>query len=184
MGATARCVRHWLIGLAVLVGSACDLEAQGLADSLARHGVFVELGGPGEIYSINYERLVGRGWLARAGATHWSFTDLVQVQQRSTKAIVGVTRLIDLSSLPGQHGTWIEVGLAASAGRQGFRSSSDSATGPWLAGNGIAGVRLQGAGRGWTFRAAYSPVYVLNTVGYALPKGFSHQFAASIGWVW
>jgi hypothetical protein len=175
---------RWLIGVAVLLGCAHVAKAQVFGDSLAHNGVFLEIGGPGEIYSLNYERFVGRRVAARVGLTSWGFTNFVRDYQSTTKAIVGAARLIDLSFLPGQRETWGELGFAVSAGRRSFRNESASANGPWLAGNGIAGFRFQGAGRGLSFRIVYSPFYVLDNVGYAPPKGFSHASAASIGWVY
>jgi hypothetical protein len=175
---------RWLIGGAVLLSCAQVSNAQVFGDSLAHNSFFLEIGGPGEIYSLNYERFVGRRAVARVGLTSWGFTNFVQDYQSTTKAIIGAARLIDLSFLPDQRGTWAELGFAVSAGRRSVRNESASASGPWLAGNGIAGFRFQGAGRGLSFRVVYSPFYVLDNVGYAPPKGFSHASAASIGWAY
>jgi hypothetical protein len=175
---------RWLIAAAALLGCAQVSKAQVFGDSLAHNSVLLELGGPGEIYSLNYERLVGRRAVARVGLTSWGFTNFVHEYHSTTKAIVGAARLIDLSFLPGQRETWAELGFTVSAGRRSIRSQSGSASGPWLAGNGIAGFRFQGAGRGLSFRVVYSPFYVLDNVGDAPPKGFSHASAASIGWAY
>ena len=87
------------LGLALL--SSDQSRAQIIAPPTERNVVYLELGGPGGLYSLNYERLNASELYLRGGATTWSLTNVDRVREKVSAVIVGATRRFDVSELLG-----------------------------------------------------------------------------------
>ena len=66
----------------------------------SRNALSLELGGVGEFYSLNYERRLNSGLLARVGGTHWSIAPIVgQERERMNALILGGSWLYNISPI-------------------------------------------------------------------------------------
>jgi hypothetical protein len=153
----------------------------------ARNSLFVELGGNGGTFSLNYDRLLHRGgWFhtsARAGiAGYWWNGG-------------GIGIPLELNALIGKHKHFFEVGtgLMPSYGYEKTIHNRDPSNPVFQYGfdpyfglnlSGRLGYRFQKSEGGFMFRASYTPfTTILSAIPWAKRNLFSgwHWFGVSVG---
>jgi hypothetical protein len=92
------------IATALLTGLSITAQAQILPEPKnilpAKHALSVEVGGVGQLYSVNYERRTRKPFLVRVGGTAWSFVPWFSTEREGVSAvIVGGSRLYDITEL-------------------------------------------------------------------------------------
>jgi hypothetical protein len=138
----------------------------------SRNAVYLELGGQGGLYSINYEYRFLKSFSARAGFSIWSFPFFV-----ADVDFLGVPLMVN--ALIGGRFANLEIGvgvIAVSASSTDFFFGKTSSTGPIAVATGTVGYRHQSVDGGFVFRIGFTPVYY---DGYVVPSfalSFGHAF--------
>ena len=146
--------------------------AQIIAPSGERNVVYVELGGPGGIFSLNYERLNASDVYLRIGAGTWGFTNLDNVREELRTGVVGAPRRFDVSDLLGRgEGRFVEVGGAVAVGHY-FRSryGATEVDGAFVSAVPEIGIRYEPPGGGFTYRITFAPMLPLINSASAFPR--------------
>ncbi len=130
----------------------------------ARNSVFIELGGSGVLYSINYDRVINEYFSVRAGLEYMSVSASVSAggSTASAKAtFLGIPVIGNF--LWGNENHKLEVGAGLTIFRvTGSASSLDAvASGSGVApvGTGVIGYRYAPHDGGFTFRAGFTPLF-------------------------
>lgn len=149
---------------------------------------YFELGGPGGLYSLNYERRLTAERVFRVGASSYDVTSLDGRQHQSTALIVGGERLIDVSQTPGfggGSGKFVELGAALIAGT--YRHAVYKVVqgdGAFLAISPSAGLRSDNVQGGFLFRITFTPIIgLVNGAGSALDGRTGMSAGISVGYV-
>jgi hypothetical protein len=137
------------------------MAARAQGERTARNGLYVELGGAGAFYSLNYERFVHDDVSLRFGASHVSFretsTGTWPAAGKSSLTLVPLTASY-LGLRSGSHA--LELGGGAVIANIAGDGSTDFdvfGSGSGVVGTGILGYRLAPLGAGFCFRVAYTP---------------------------
>ncbi len=146
----------------------------------ARNASYLELGGPGGLFSLNHEYLVRDRVSVRGGFSSWGTQSFDGIDENLDAGIVGVSRHFDASEVFGGEGRLIELGLAVIAGRYSRRSYGNvQREGSFASLSSQIGVRLQRPQGGFFLRAAATPMLHLLNGGNAFPTS-SPTMAAGI----
>jgi len=126
----------------------------------ANNSVFAELGGPGLLYSINYERVVENDFGLRIGMSYVSFSASAGTSSASA-AVVAVPVIASYLGMRGGNHI-LEVGVGAtgvyasgSASGGGFAASGSGMT---ALGTALIGYRRQPVDGGFQFRIGFEAV--------------------------
>jgi hypothetical protein len=150
-------------------------HAQAQPPEEARNAVYLELLGNGGLFSLNYEREVADGVLARAGFGSWSFTSL-WTGAETTVTTVPLT--IAFVRGRGEHRLELGGGMTFGRSRETFFGSSN-----FVSLTGLVGYRYEQPGRGYLFRAGATPFYGLGGEDVAYPdRGFFPSIGVSFGY--
>ncbi len=130
----------------------------------ANNSFYIELGGSGAIYSLNYERFVQDDFTLRIGVGYISLTG-AQINGATVTADVSLLTIPVTASYlgigSGNHR--LELGAGAVFAKITGSSSSGSAkafgSSTGLVGTAIAGYRYARPQGGFTFRAAFTPLF-------------------------
>lgn len=169
-------LRGLLIGLAILcVGVTPPSHAQSPdaatpTDSpLARNAVYLELGGSGVFYSLNYSRRLGRRTIGRVGATWFPFAWGVPVS---------VSHLFGTGAWRPEFGVGVLAGI-----RESYPTlfQHEEARGLVMAAGPITGYRYQPQGYGVFFRIALQPLAVMDHLD-SDAVGVGVWGGVSVGW--
>lgn len=189
----------WVIGLALLPAELSGQIMRGVTEvpiDTARHGLFFELGGPGELYSLSYERRLRPRTVAQIGFTRWSFHFLSP--RRLTRAGIGTLFYqLPVGDLNSEQIS-LEFGGGFVAGKHGEEqwptfSAEDTLaamnpppptlkTSPWIALTGLAGLRFEGINGGMTYRLGWTPMMRMRDLPAA--RRYVPGFGMSIGYTW
>ena len=124
-------------------------------DRQAKNSLYLELGGNGLLYSINYERLLGNQIGVRVGGTRISFDSF------DSDDNVGVTLVNVMTNYfvgAGKHRLELGAGglaLFSSADFDGIGSVAEKG----LYGTGTVGYRLQPVNGGFLFKLGFTPIF-------------------------
>jgi len=130
----------------------------------ANNLVYLELLGNGGLYSINYERMLGKDLSARAGFSYFSIGAGVSDGQTTSSAKASIyTAPLMVNYLVGGKNHKLEAGAGAtvvyvSASAKGAGISS-SAEGVGVVGTGTVGYRYSPMDGGFVFRVGYTPMF-------------------------
>lgn len=137
----------------------------------ARDAVYLEVGGYGGYYSLNYDRRISDRLAVRVGGSETAFTNLDGERFHITALPVGVGFLIDPEMLRpgasrwfgGAH-RWIEIGPGLVLGSEGSdrESAPEERTGLVVL-TGTLGFRLQRPTQGWLLRIGLTPFLPLKS---------------------
>jgi len=130
----------------------------------ANNSLYLELGGSGAIYSLNYERFVHDDVSLRVGFGYVSLQGANINGGTVTADISLLTIPVTASYLGiGSSSHHLELGLGAVLAEITGSSSSDGAkafgSASGVVGTAIAGYRYVRPGGGFTFRAAFTPLF-------------------------
>lgn len=120
-------------------------------EGLSRHAVYAELGGPGLLYSLNYERRVGGVWSIRGGASVFA------VRHPEPEDPGHVYAILPLSChyLRGEGSHLLDLGAGPAVGWSWNESTGESVP-EYLISLHI-GYRFQPRRGGVSFQAAFTP---------------------------
>jgi hypothetical protein len=127
------------------------------AEAHPRNAAFLELGGPGLLYSVNYERTVQARLALRGG-----FSRFALVEQGTDRSMGATLFPLTAAALVGKGGHHLECGIGATLGA--FDGNLNVAVGeprarvPFVAGVGQVGYRYQVPASGLLLRAAFTPL--------------------------
>ncbi|MGM0558522.1 MAG: hypothetical protein ACQEVA_19205 [Myxococcota bacterium] len=130
--------------------------AQDVDEPSPRQSVYLELGGPGIAYSVNYERFIGPHWSIRAGGSVFSLVES-ETRDAMTAFVAPVTG--QYLFFDGAHHLELGGGLHAGMFRSTLNTYGQAETFGLIAATGVAGYRYQQPDGGWLFRATFTPIY-------------------------
>ena len=148
----------------MMAAAICSPHAQAWAttpasthEERARHAVYAELGGPGLLYSLNYEHHLAIPVALRAGASFWQLSE-----QGTQRAMSAALMPLSASYLVGWGNHHLEVGLGLTWGlmRSDLNQRADLPVEQlWLL-SALAqvGYRYQPVSGGLVFRATFTPM--------------------------
>jgi hypothetical protein len=143
----------------------------------ARNAVYLELLGSGGLFSLNYEREIADGVLARAGFGSWASSSFWS-DAETTVTTVPLT--VALVRGRGRHR--LELGGGMTVGRR-TRDTFDGSSGNFVSWTGLVGYRYEKPNRGFLFRAGATPFYGFGAEDVAYPeRGFFPSFGISLGY--
>lgn len=125
----------------------------------ARNAIFIELAGPGGLYSVNYDRCFHDQMSVRIGFTTWTLPWFIGTDLRFT----GFPLM--LNYFTGQGDTHWEIGggivpfISRSSGESSFWGKSSSEERSGVIGAVSAGFRVQPPEGGFFFRAVVTPLF-------------------------
>ena len=162
-----------LLLVAVLL---CPATSRAQSSDEARNAVYLELAGSGGAFSVNYEREVVNGVLARVGFASWTNTSLFSDVERSITSVP-----VTIAAVVGRGHHRLEIGGGVTLGKRGNEVSPESSDG-FVSLTGLVGYRYEKPGRGFLFRAGATPFYGFGDEDVAYPeKGFFPSFGVSFG---
>ena len=130
----------------------------------ATDAAFLEVGGPGGFYSVNYDHLLDDVLSLRAGATSWSTTSFDKQGEKVDAAILGATLRYDISRFVDRiDGRYLEAGATITFGshsRSSYGTSEASGTFTTLVP--MLGIRYQPPHGGFMYRATATPYVPLS----------------------
>ena len=145
-----------MVALALMVPAWADAQVH-----IARNAMYVELGGNGLWYSLNYERLASPNVALRAGVSYMS------VSAASGTASANVSSMgfpLTAAYLVGKGSSKLEIGGGLLAEK--FSGAASSGFGQKATGGGfypmgtaVFGYRYAPVGGGFNFKLAFTPVY-------------------------
>lgn len=159
--------------------------AQIIAPLPARDIAYIEIGGPGGLYSLNYERVLDATRSARVGGTRWDLTNIDGVRERVQGVIAGGAYRHDVGRFfGGGESRFVELGGAVVAGHYlRVRRGTTEVSGAYASVSPQIGLRHQPS-NGFMFRAVLTPLLALVNGASAFPgPGVSMTGGVSIGWV-
>ena len=144
-----------IIALALLLCAfAPPAAAQSTDDIYSRNAVYLELGGQGIFYTVNYEHRFAKFFACRAGFTHFTLTDFFFSDLTITAFPLMAVFLMGGTD----HFFEIGAGVIPTIAESGFRWIPASST-MGIVGTAHLGYRYQPADGGFMFRASV-PVFV------------------------
>lgn len=134
--------------------------------------MYAELGGPGGMFSLNYENLSKQGFYYRGGVGYWALTNLDNVREELTTVVVGATRRFDVSDRVGQgEGRIVEAGLAVVAGSyRRTRYQDVESNGAYASLVPTFGIRMEPPAGGYTWRLTVTPLIPIVNRSSAFPQ--------------
>jgi len=188
MGATAIGLSASLIlGLAAATANADTANVGGLAAApapSANNALYVELGGNGGFYTINYERFLRRDASVRVGLMYMSISASAGSGMDSASAKVTWTSVPVmfqyLGIAAGSHALELAggVNMMYMSGNASTFDSTASASGVIPVGTATLGYRYSDPTGGFVFRAGYTPLFFVTTE----VKDIFHWGGASFGY--
>jgi hypothetical protein len=144
-----------------------------------RNALYVELGGQGLLYSINYEHRIGQHLSLRAGFTSWSFhgglLTILGIEKLSMTAFPVMVNYLT-SPMKSSH---LEIGAGVMpsffSGKTLFTGSEGADNQSLLVGTASIGYRYQPPDGGFFFRVALTPLLGRN-IGYTGGLSFGLTF--------
>lgn len=151
---------------------------------VAQHSVYLELGGFGGMYSLNYDRLLPTGVVLRAGLTNGTLCSWGGDCNRTAALPLGVSYLWSNPIAIATRNQWVEVGGGLVVGVKGEGSNNGETvdTAPFVALGTLLGLRRQPAGRGVTFRAAFTPMLSIGERGGVPENGLMMSAGLTLGY--
>lgn len=154
--------------------------SMGTEDRVAKNGLFLELGGSGLIYSLNYERFFLNDLAARVGVEYFGVS-ATNGSSSGSASWLAVPIMAEFTGLrKGNHAFELSAGATIhhlSATASTFDAFS-SGSGTMVAGSAFLGYRYQDPGGGMMFRAGFSPQYFFG----ANTGAFIPWFSLSVGY--
>ena len=130
------------------------LASRAEGDRDANNSIFIEAGGPGLLYSVNYERVVENDWAVRIGASYTSISASAGSSSASATFMTFPVTARYLGLRSGNHA--LELGIGGTAV---YANGAASGTGIAVSGSGMAalgtamiGYRRQPVDGGFMFR--------------------------------
>jgi hypothetical protein len=141
----------------------------------AKNAIYLDLGGPGAVYSINYDRMITDDLSARIGFSYMSFgasagDASASVSIMSIPLTVSYLGIGSLSNMLEVGGGGAILRIAGDSFISGDDAASASASVTALSLSPLAGYRHQAPDGGFVFRVGVSPIIVLG--GGTLPWGY------------
>ena len=168
-----RAIRRLLLTGALGVASlSTTLAAQIVAPLTPRNVVYAEIGGPGGLFSLNYELVSEHGFYYRGGAGYWGLTNLDNVREDLMTIVAGATRRFDVSERVGQgEGRIIEAGLAVAVGSyRRTRYQVVEVDGTYASLVPTFGIRMEPPAGGYTWRITVTPLIPIVNRATAFPQ--------------
>jgi hypothetical protein len=173
-------MRSIVLIAAALLCAGAPLHAQ--TEARAQNAVYLELGGNGGLYSVNFDRRVADALAVRVGIATWTVEDLF-LGDEAQVSIVSVP--VTVSWVPAASNRGVEVGggvLLGSRSREEAFEGGETSAG-FVSLTGILGYRYQPASGGFMFRVAFTPFFGLGDEDEAYPdKGFFPSAGLSVGY--
>lgn len=173
-------MRSIVLITAALLCAGAPLHAQ--TETRAQNAVYLELGGNGGLYSVNFDRRVADALAVRVGIATWSTEDLF-LGDEAEVSIVSVP--VTVSWVPAASSRGVEVGggvLLGNRSREEPFEGGETSAG-FVSLTGILGYRYQPADGGFMFRIAFTPFFGLGDEDEAYPeKGFMPSAGLSVGY--
>lgn len=166
-------MRRLLLASALGVASlSTSLMAQIVAPSAPRNIVYAELGGPGGLFSLNYELLSESDFYFRGGAGYWGFTNLDSVHEALMTIVGGATRRFDVSERVGEgEGRIVETGVALVAGTyRRTRYQEVEVDGAYASLVPTFGIRVEPPAGGYSWRLTVTPLIPIVNRASAFPQ--------------
>ena len=189
--------RRWILAIVVVAAAAGRPAGAQIVEAdrtPARNSAYFEFGGPGGLYSLNYEYTARQSIGLRAGGTWWDFTNMDQRRERVSAAILGVTLRIDISELVdrctlgcptegiGEGGRFIELGAAMVAGTHYVASyGTEQASGAFKTFSPSLGLRYQPARDRWMYRVTFTPLVPIMGGAATFPDKAAMAAGLSVG---
>lgn len=130
--------------------------AQDLEERDPRQSVFLEVGGPGVAYSVNYERYLSPDWSIRAGGSVFSLVES-ETRDAMTAFVAPITG--QYLFFEGAHHLELGAGLHVGVIRSTLNTYDQAEAFGMIAATGVVGYRYQKPDGGWLFRATFTPMY-------------------------
>jgi hypothetical protein len=183
------------IGLAIItltslvsIASADPLSVTATPEPVAKNAIYLELGGAGGLYTLNYERFVAKDMSIRAGLGYISLTASATSGDEMASAKASWTSVPLMFNYLGIAHGGHALELAGGVSLMRFTGAvstfdateSNSASGSTLlpVGTAVIGYRYSQPTGGFTFRAGYTPLIFLTTED----KGIAHWGGMSFGY--
>ncbi len=143
--------RFFLILIFILFAFSNSFKAQSLPRKA--NSVFLELGGNGVLYSLNYDRLLNKDFGLKAGV-------MFMAASEGSSAAAAYAVPLTFNYFFGDYSSRLELGAGASfiAAAVGSEGSSFNGSGTAVSFN--IGYRYQPMDGGFLFRATFSPFYI------------------------
>lgn len=142
-------------------------RCQETESDFCRNAIYVEIFGPGLLYSINYDRLITRHTSLRAGVSKWSFPAFFFLVNGSID-FTGFP--VTLNYLAGEGNSRLELGagivpmLVSLDGEEIFFGESVRGRATAVLGTASVGYRYQPMDGGFVFRIGFTPVFNFDKV--------------------
>jgi len=146
-------MRHSWMAVALLLLAPVLASAE---ERTARNGLYVELGGNGGVWSLNYERFVTDDVSLRAGGSYMSVSDSLGT---SVSLLTFPLTVSWLGLRSGSHALEIGAGVVFASATVSTSSFGAEAFGSGVIGTGILGYRLAPLDGGFTLRLAFTPLF-------------------------
>ena len=177
-------MRSTALGLALVlssfVSSTAFSQELNLEKKQAQNAVYVELGGNGAWYSVNYERYLMKDASVRIGAMYMSVQASAGEASASASWIAVPIMFNYLGLRAGNHALELGAGLDMmhfSGGASTFDATAE-ASGIVPVGTATLGYRYAAPEGGFLFRAGYTPLFFVTTE----PKQVFHWAGLSFGY--
>lgn len=144
-------------------------------DDFAKNAVYLEIGGNGGAYSLNYERALSPKFLLRAGFASWSSSQMFGGEKSITTIPVMVNYLFGSGSHKIEGGLGFMLGSENHTGNEAWPKSKENI----FALTGTAGYRYQKPSGGIIFRAGLTPFLNLGNSEY---PDFNISGGGSVGY--
>ena len=146
----------FIISLIIVVLTPAMVDAEGIRQT--PNSVYLELGGSGILYTVNYERFVQEDFSVRAGAG-FVWVGLPGVGSASLLAIPVTASYFGVRS--GEHALELGGGavLVHATAESDITGAEAFAEGTGVGGTAIVGYRYLPRSGGFNFRAAFTPIW-------------------------
>ena len=164
-------MRGWLTSLAIFFssaigsGTAMAQEVTAEKSASASNALYVELGGNGAWYSVNYERYLRDDASVRVGAMYMSVEATAGESSGSASWLAIPVMFNYLGLRAGNHALELGAGVDVmhfSAGASTFDATA-SASGVVPVGTATIGYRYAAPDGGFLFKAGYTPLFFVTT---------------------
>jgi hypothetical protein len=160
--------------------SLASAQELGVEKKQAQNAVYVELGGNGAWYSVNYERYLRKDASVRIGAMYMSVEASAGESSASASWLAVPIMFNYLGLAAGNHALELGAGLDVmhfSGGASSFDATAE-ASGIVPVGTATVGYRYASNDGGFLFRAGYTPLFFVTTE----PKQIFHWGGMSFGY--
>jgi len=146
-------MRHAWIAVALILLAPAAASAQ---ERTARNGLYVELGGNGGVWSLNYERFVTDDVSLRVGGSYTSISDSLGT---SVSLLTFPLTASWLGLRSGNHALEVGAGVVFASATVSTSSFGAEAFGSGVIGTGILGYRYAPLDGGFNLRIAFTPLF-------------------------